>query len=544
MLHALFISVVESAIALGLVASTVTALRLSAKLRFQMWATVLVIALAGFGASLIASNRTAPATAAPFDELDSTMRAVLAPGISRARQMTSRTSAANEILDRASDGEPIWKWAKRIWLLGVVIYVGRILVSLCQTIGLRRGAKRTKVLEFDPGVSELLSGLPPGASVVALETVRSPIFLGFGPPLIVLPKTPFEDFSSDDLRFIIAHELEHWRRRDDYVDLASRVIAALLWPNPSVHLARRLMIIERECACDHAASRVLRSGVEAANSLWQSAQIVGLAARPDAIAALGSSSQLVTRIHRLISPRPLRDLNSKILLCAVVPLVAMAILIAAIASPGTAEIPRVNVSKATNHVLHNGGNAMNDAQWAARKLESGEIARREKRLRDARADFGAAAAWYATHGPVRTRVHALTRQAQIERDLANYEAAIGFQQTAVQLQRKIGPEGLAHVVRHLADILNDAGRHRDARSYYAEMESLYRSSSATPPLEMANAIRSLAVHAEHVGDKRRAQQLWIEARDRYSKLDEVFLELTGERRNPGVEEAEKRLALF
>lgn len=187
---------------------------------------------------------------------------------------------------------------------------------------------------------------------------------------------------------------------------------------------------------------------------------------------------------------------------------------------------------------------MNDSQWAAKKLQDGETARREKRLPDARADFAAAAAWYAAHGPDQLHAHALTRQAQIERDLSNYDAAIAFQQAALHLQRNIGPKGLAQVVRHLADILDDAGRHRDAAPYYAEMESLYRSTPTIPPLEMANAVRSLAVHADHVGDKMKARQLWTEARERYSNLDQLFLELTGERRNPGVEEADRRLALL
>jgi tetratricopeptide (TPR) repeat protein len=187
---------------------------------------------------------------------------------------------------------------------------------------------------------------------------------------------------------------------------------------------------------------------------------------------------------------------------------------------------------------------MNDSQSAASKLESGETARREQRLTDSKADFAAAAAWYEAHGPVQMQVHSLTRQAQIERDLGSYDAAIEFQQKALQLQREIGREGLPHVVRHLADILDDAGRHQEASPYYAEMESLYRNSPETPPLEMANAVRSLAVHSERVGDKERARQLWLEARELYSKLDQLFLDLTGDRRNPGVEEAEKRLALL
>jgi beta-lactamase regulating signal transducer with metallopeptidase domain len=550
MLHALFISIIESAIALGLVASAVTALRPSGKARFHMWATVLLIAFAGFGASLIASHRPAPTTAPPFNRLDVKIGDVLGREMSPTRKLGAPARAANEIRTLASEGESVERWVERIWLLGALFCAARILLSVLQTMRFRRrAAMRTgRSFEVDPRVSELISGLPPKVRIVELETGTSPAFLGYGSPLIALPKRLFKDFTPDELRFIVAHEVEHWRRRDDYVDLASRLLTALLWPNPSVHLARRFMVIERECACDHAASRFLRSGIEAADCLWRSAQTLGLAPTANALAALGSSSQLVTRIRRLVAPRAQRELSRKILFSAIAPLIAMAMFVAALASPATIRSPNVDRSAARNHdpfdSLQNGATTMNDLQWAGRQLETGEIARREKRFADARADFAAAATWYATHGPTRMRVHALTRQAQIERDLGNYDAAIGFQQTALQLQREIGSDGLPHVVRHLADMLDDAGRHEDASPYYSEMEMLYRNSSSTPPLEMANAVRSLAVHAEHVGDKKRAAQLWIEARDRYSKLDQLFSDLTGEQRNPGVEEAERRLALL
>jgi tetratricopeptide (TPR) repeat protein len=184
---------------------------------------------------------------------------------------------------------------------------------------------------------------------------------------------------------------------------------------------------------------------------------------------------------------------------------------------------------------------MTDADWARDRLQSGEAARREKRLDDARTEFAAAADWYAAHDSFEMRAHVLTRQAQIERDLGSYETAIAHQREALKLQRQLGSKGLGHTVRHLADILDDAGRHQEATPLYAEMERLCRANPDTPPLEMANAIRSLAVNAERLGNAQDARRLWSEARQLYSELDQLFLNMTGEARNPGVEEADKRL---
>jgi tetratricopeptide (TPR) repeat protein len=175
-------------------------------------------------------------------------------------------------------------------------------------------------------------------------------------------------------------------------------------------------------------------------------------------------------------------------------------------------------------------------------LSRGEAARRERRMEDARRAFAAASEYYDRHGPAEMRIHALTRRAQIERDTGNYNQAIDFQKEALDLLRSTGGPGLAHTLRHLADMLQDAGQNEEAAPYYAEMMSRYEAAPGTPPLEMANAIRSLAVHAERMGDRDGAKRLWTEARERYAKLDQLFLEMTGRHRNPGMEEATRRLA--
>lgn len=187
-----------------------------------------------------------------------------------------------------------------------------------------------------------------------------------------------------------------------------------------------------------------------------------------------------------------------------------------------------------------GMDAMAQAQAA---LERGERTRREGELPDALAAFTEAVELLRPAEHPAQLAHALTRQAQTHRDLHDYAAAERPQAEAVALYRDLGDgAGLASALRHLGDILGEAGRADEAAPFVSEMLAFYRSSDDIAPLAMANVVRSAAVHAGRIGDREAAQALWLEARDRYAALDEVFRQLTGRDANPGVEESNRRLA--
>jgi tetratricopeptide (TPR) repeat protein len=137
---------------------------------------------------------------------------------------------------------------------------------------------------------------------------------------------------------------------------------------------------------------------------------------------------------------------------------------------------------------------------------------------------------------------ALTRQAQAARNAGDREAAVALQSRALALCRhQDDPARLAHVLRHLGDILGELGRYAEAEPHFREMAEIYAARPQTPPLELANAWRSLAVQAEGLGDRDDARRLWMEVRARYAELDAVFVQLTGKPENPGVAECDRRL---
>jgi len=133
--------------------------------------------------------------------------------------------------------------------------------------------------------------------------------------------------------------------------------------------------------------------------------------------------------------------------------------------------------------------------------------------------------------------------AQQARDAGDFYDALLQQRRAVTLFREVGDRAaLAHAIRHLADILVAGGQAGEAADSITEMLTLYRANPDAQPLDIANAMRSAAVHAEAIGDNETARAFWIQARERYAALDALFERLTGSAGNPGVAEADAKLA--
>ena len=134
-------------------------------------------------------------------------------------------------------------------------------------------------------------------------------------------------------------------------------------------------------------------------------------------------------------------------------------------------------------------------------VEQAACARRENRLFDAHRDLVRAVDLYRQAGVPAELARALMALGQIERDLGRGEAARSLYEEAVSLCRgQSDVLRLAHTVRHLGDLYQEAGSVELAGPCYEEALALYRTSGHTaPPLDLANAVRPLAILRERVG---------------------------------------------
>src|SRR5215471_19886376 len=136
-------------------------------------------------------------------------------------------------------------------------------------------------------------------------------------------------------------------------------------------------------------------------------------------------------------------------------------------------------------------------------------AQQERRLTDAKSAWAAAIELIRNEDDRRELGRALRSLGEIDRKLHDDSAARVHYEEAVELYRGLDdPLALAHTVRHLGDVYFHAHEPALAEPCYREALDLYRTHPDTAPLELANAIRSMAVLKTEAGAGDEARKLW------------------------------------
>ena len=141
-----------------------------------------------------------------------------------------------------------------VWLIGTLSLLLWLAFGYAAVARLRRNAKPlTEGIAADH-LWELARSrrLTPPALLVSKE-IASPCFLGWWHPAILLPATHESDFEPATLRAILAHELEHAVRRDNWWGLLGRLLCAFGWMQPLLWLTCRRSEEANEAVCDLAA---------------------------------------------------------------------------------------------------------------------------------------------------------------------------------------------------------------------------------------------------------------------------------------------------
>lgn len=134
--------------------------------------------------------------------------------------------------------------------------------------------------------------------------VHSPIACGYLFPAIILPAGFRERTSEEDLDHVLLHELGHLARRDDFTQLAARLVEAIAWWHPLALFALRRIELEREVACDDWAIALTTGPTQYAGTLTRLVEArLGDEASALAPGIGGRRSQFARRIERLLNPR-------------------------------------------------------------------------------------------------------------------------------------------------------------------------------------------------------------------------------------------------
>jgi len=152
-------------------------------------------------------------------------------------------------------------------------------------------------------------------------------------------------------------------------------------------------------------------------------------------------------------------------------------------------------------------------------IDLGRQARRQHHLEEARSKLEEAMKCCAGDEDPRLVAELHAELAYVERALHDDQSAEVHYRQAAEMFTALG-DGLrtAHNMRHLADILRETGRPLEAAPFYAESIEFFRRSGEYP-LQLANALRGLALMQGDLKDFAGSLQSWAEAKALYQMVN-------------------------
>ncbi len=133
-------------------------------------------------------------------------------------------------------------WWQLVWAIGafMILFTGAI-SSNSQLLRQSLNGLNPKQFKIQwPNTIKLFSS----------EMVSTPMLMGVLQPKLILPNNFKSIYTESQLELIIEHELCHWRRWDNLINLLVILVLALCWFNPLVWLGYRSFRRLQEISCD------------------------------------------------------------------------------------------------------------------------------------------------------------------------------------------------------------------------------------------------------------------------------------------------------
>ncbi len=192
-----------------------------------------------------------------------------------------------------------------IWLAGILAMILLVIKSVSRLNTMKKSAlplqNKTVRILYHNCLREMK--IKRNIPVYSTAFLKSPVIVGLFNPRIYLPIHLISDFNAADMRYMLLHELQHYRHKDALASYLMNFFGVLYWCNPCVWYALKEMRNEREVACDTSVLKLLDESnyEDYGNTLINFAEKVSLTPFPFAAGISGSMKQMQQRIANISS---------------------------------------------------------------------------------------------------------------------------------------------------------------------------------------------------------------------------------------------------
>ncbi len=192
-----------------------------------------------------------------------------------------------------------------IWLIGVIAMFLLVIKSKMHLNILKKSSlslqNETVRILYNNCLSEMK--IKRNVPIYSTAFLKAPIIIGLFIPRIYLPIHLISDFNPMHMRYILLHELQHYKHKDALAGYLMNLAGILYWFNPLVWFALKEMRDDREVACDTSVLKLLKESEyeDYGNTLINFAEKISLNSFPFAAGISGNMNQLQKRIINISS---------------------------------------------------------------------------------------------------------------------------------------------------------------------------------------------------------------------------------------------------
>ena len=141
-----------------------------------------------------------------------------------------------------------------VWLTGMIV----LLILFFLTFKKMKQITNAALPVQDSRVKSLYrqclqeAGLARDIPIFSTVSLKSPMIVGLFRARIYIPSRLISDFKEVELRYMLLHELMHYKYKDAAGNLLINAALVLYWYNPLLWISARVMRTDREMACDEA----------------------------------------------------------------------------------------------------------------------------------------------------------------------------------------------------------------------------------------------------------------------------------------------------
>ena len=138
------------------------------------------------------------------------------------------------------------------WIAGVLLMSTRFIIQWRTTVRLRTGADVAIDSSWQTLFDQLKEqlGLPASIRLLGSGIIETPMVLGWIRPVVLVPAAAFTTLTTEELKLVLLHELNHIRRMDHLINLLQGTAECVLFFHPVTWWLSNQIRNERELCCD------------------------------------------------------------------------------------------------------------------------------------------------------------------------------------------------------------------------------------------------------------------------------------------------------